>query len=299
MELLHKYNNGNANISIYKDGTREVDFPDSGLNLHYPLNIDIRLMTRCQFGRNPLTGKSVCSFCHESATTDGKDGDYATLLDKLAELPAGVELAVGMNEYNLQVRHFLEVCKYRGHIVNVTVNQMLLGKTTPVLLELISEGLIKGLGISYRNSRLLPKELVEYENTVIHVILGIDDIHDVAELSNQGIRKILLLGEKDFGFNKGNVNLNSKKHKDWYNKLPQLFYFFPVVSFDNLALQQLEIQKRISKEDWVALYNGEYSFYIDAVAGTYSPSSRSPDRTSWKDLSISGYFQKLTSQKAA
>lgn len=73
MKLLHKYQNGNATIELFSDGTRVTEWPDNeSLKLDYPLNVDIRLMTKCPYGLNPRTGKAVCSFCHESATTDGK-----------------------------------------------------------------------------------------------------------------------------------------------------------------------------------------------------------------------------------
>lgn len=73
MKLLNKYNNGNCTIEIYSDGTRITEWPDNEpLKLEYPLNVDIRLMTKCPYGLNPKTGKAVCSFCHESATRDGK-----------------------------------------------------------------------------------------------------------------------------------------------------------------------------------------------------------------------------------
>ena len=60
MELLNKYKNGNCTIEIYSDGTRIIEWPDGEeMKLDFPLNIDIRLMTKCDFGYNPTTGKSV------------------------------------------------------------------------------------------------------------------------------------------------------------------------------------------------------------------------------------------------
>ena len=94
MKLLNKYNNGNCTIEIYSDGTRITEWPDNEpLKLEYPLNVDIRLMTKCPYGLNPKTGKAVCSFCHESATTDGKECDYDALLKQLEGLPKGAEIS--------------------------------------------------------------------------------------------------------------------------------------------------------------------------------------------------------------
>ena len=47
---MYTYKNGNATVTIEKDGTRIIEFVDE-LNLEYPLNIDIRVSTQCSFGQ--------------------------------------------------------------------------------------------------------------------------------------------------------------------------------------------------------------------------------------------------------
>ena len=70
--IIAQYKNGNADVTIMSNGTREIEYEDE-LFLDYPLNIDIRTSSRCSFGLNPKTGKAFCDFCHESATTDGSE----------------------------------------------------------------------------------------------------------------------------------------------------------------------------------------------------------------------------------
>lgn len=284
-----KYKNGNASIEIQTDGTRTIEF-DETLNLEYPLNIDIRVQSICPLGYNPKTNKAVCSFCHESATTDGNECDYATLLNKLEGLPKGIELAIGCNILTDSFVMFLTECHNMGYICNVTINQLSLknNNIAPLLGKYIN-----GLGISYRNAIKIPQKFIDYENMVVHVIAGIDDVNDIIKLKNQGVKKILVLGEKDFGFNSGNVDLNSAKHKEWYRKLRSLFDIFEVVSFDNLALEQLNVKRFVPDSLWDTLYQGEYSFYINAVTGMYSRSSRSHDTTQWDELSLQQYFKTL------
>ena len=51
---------------------------------------------------------------------------------------------------------------------------------------------------------------------------------------------------------------------------------FDVVSFDNLALKQLEVKRFVSDEDWEHYYMGEdgtHSMYIDLVKGEFGISS--------------------------
>lgn len=107
---------------------------------------------------------------------------------------------------------------------------------------------------------------------------------------NKGVNKILILGEKDFGYNSGKVDLNSRKHKEWRWFLSDLFKLFEVVSFDNLALEQLKPERFLTRKDFEIFNQGEYSMYINAVEGYYSPSSRSNHRMYWNKISIKEFF---------
>lgn len=287
--MLSRYINGNASITLYKDGTRVVEC-DGDLKLQWPLNIDIRISEQCAFGLNPKTGAAICDFCHESATTNGKHANLNELINVLNDLPAGVELAVGLNQITPEVEQFLLDCHMHGWIVNTTVNQGHLPRDKHKLQRLLEMNLIHGLGISYRRGmKDIPPEFVRYENTVVHVIVGIDSILEAKELSKSGVRKILVLGEKDFGFNVGKVQLKSKAHQHWYRSVHELFELFDVVSFDNLALEQLNIKRFV--KNWDTMYQHEHSFYINAVQKYFSPSSRSNDKTNYTmGVSIEEYF---------
>lgn len=298
MEPLYRYTNGNCYIEIYDDGTRTVEWPDNEeMKLAYPLNIDIRLMTKCDFGYNSTTGKSVCSFCHESARTDGIECDYQKLKEVLTGLPQGIELAIGMNDLTEGLTEFLKWCKTQDYIVNGTINQGVLAKksNTEKLAGLISDNLLKGIGISFRpRMPKIPRDLINYQNTVVHVIAGIDDFETVKRLALQGVKKVLVLGEKDFGFNAGKVDLTGKSHKVWKSRIMELTDEFEVVSFDNLALRQLGIKEKLSNEVWDEFYQGEHSFYINAVGQYFAPSSRSNlMNKKFEEISLRGYFELL------
>jgi len=283
--------NGNATINIFNDGTRIIKFKHK-LSLDYPLNIDIRVSTFCSLGYNKKTGKSICSFCHESATTNGIECDYDLLKQKLEPLPFGIELAIGVNKISQNLIEFLNWCKNKGFICNVTINQLHINSYQKHIEKLITEDLIKGLGVSYRNNIInVPESIKQYENTVLHVINGIDSINEVIELRNTlGIKKILILGEKDFGFNKGNVDLESRKHREWFWWVSKLFNIYEIVSFDNLALEQLNIKRFFDQKNWDKFYQMENSLYINAVDGYLSPSSRSYEKVSWNDITIKDFF---------
>jgi len=299
MKTIVKYENGNAVVELFDDGTRVITSPDNEFNFEFPLNLDIRVSTRCSFGRNPKTGKGVCDFCHESASTDGKECDYEELKHTLDELPKGVELAIGCNSFTDDLREFLVWCGHRGFITNLTVNQGHLIAFYEGLSQLIENDFIKGLGISYRSEMKwdVPDYFLEYENSVFHVIAGIDDFQDVQYLKARGVKKILVLGEKDFGFNEGKVDLDSKCHQEWFWWVAKLFDDFETVSFDNLALEQLKLERLFSPEQWEEFYQGEFSFYINAVEKYFAPSSRSLDITTWDNISIREYFNYIKQSK--
>ena len=291
--IIAKYKNGNAEITLSSDGTRVIEYPDSGIRLDYPLNIDIRVSSRCAFGLNPKTGKAICDFCHESATTDGYSADLDYLYDTiLSGLPAGVELAIGINEWHNDLIVFLKKCKMSGWIVNATINQGHIRRDKGYIEYAITNGLINGLGISYRQGMLdIPEWILQYQNSVVHVIAGIDSIDSVRKLAEKGVKKILVLGEKDFGFNLGRVKLTTPEHIKWYREVYTLFKLFDVVSFDNLALEQLNIKRFV--KNWEELYQHEYSFYINAVDGYFAESSRSDNKKEFGQQNIQMYFWSL------
>jgi hypothetical protein len=295
-EILHRYQNGNAEITIFEDGTSVIETPEDQdfLDLEYPLNIDVRVSTYCSFGKKK--GKSsdtaVCSFCHESASQDGVECDYEKLKEKLMKFPDGLELAVGCNELTAGLEQFIKDVGSK-FIVNLTINQGHIHRFADRVLKLVADRKVWGIGISYRPSLewKVPKEIVDYPNTILHCIVGIDSVKDVLALRKKGVKKILLLGEKDFGFNEGKVDTKSKSHMDWRFALPIVLSKFPVVCFDNLALEQLPVQKLISPEDWGVIYRGEHSFYIDAVNGWYKRSSRVAPFVEWDAMSAPTYFK--------
>lgn len=291
--MLASYVNGNAHIEIYPDGKRVITY-DGELKLDMPLNIDIRVSNKCSFGQRPDGTYVLCSFCHEEAKTDGNECDYGLLKSKLYGLPKGIELAIGANNITDGLKDFLVWCYMQGYISNLTINQGHLKRDMKHLMYLIDNDYIKGLGVSFRCGIRwdVPESILTYPNTVFHVICGIDTISDVIGLSARGVKKILVLGEKDFGFNAGKVDTKSQVHKSWLWHVRSLFDIFDVVSFDNLALEQLRINRFFSNSDWGTFNQGEHSFYIDAVRQVYKPSSRDKNECHW-DVTINEYFKQL------
>lgn len=285
--------NGNVEITIHADGTRIIDYPGkdpSVIDLAYPLNVDLKVSSRCMFGYDPRTRKAVCDFCHESARTDGTECDYDHLERVLADLPLTTEIALGINEVTDGLVEFLTSMHAQGRIINGTFNQGLV--KTGRHRRITDKRLLKGVGISWRRGAWGTDDpIYRHPDTVLHVIAGIDNFDEVLEtVTSAGIKKVLVLGEKNFGFNHGRVDLSSPGHRAWYTRLHELFAH-ALVSFDNLGLEQLNVRRYFRAANWDVFHQGERSIYLDAVKKTFAPSSRSPETTSWHHTSLKDYWQ--------
>lgn len=300
-----RYKNGNAVVSLdLRDGTRIIEYPDNEpLTLQTPLNVDIRVSTQCPYGYDTVTQKFTCAFCHESALVAGQECDYDVLQETLVgqNLPRGTEIALGVNEVTDNLIKFVKNLWQHGLVVNITMNERYITEFGDVgLLKL--KPYIFGLGISYRSLQgclSLPDWIADYPHTVIHVINGIDDFDNVKELGVK-YRKLLVLGEKDFGFNRGKVDLTTPRHQQWKVNIMQLTKVFNIVSFDNLGLQQLGIRGKITDEEYKSFYQGEHSMYINAVEQYFAPSSRTRNGIArFNEIDLRSYFQFCEQRRAS
>lgn len=66
------------------------------------------------------------------------------------------------------------------------------------------------------------------------------------------------------------------------------------MSFDNLALEQLKIKRFfLDEKEWNTTYQGEHSFYINAVDGYFAPSSRSYYKVGFDKTIIQDFFKNV------
>ena len=73
---------------------------------------------------------------------------------------------------------------------------------------------------------------------------------------------------------------------------------FEVISFDNLAIAQLDVKRLMNEEQWEEFYmgdDGNYTFYIDMVDGTFGKNSLATERHPIMD-NIDLMFQKIMNE---
>lgn len=232
--------------------------------------------------------------CHEKCTPDGKHADLMNL-KFIDNLHPYTELALNGNDpLHPDLVPFLEKCKELKLVPSLTVNHHTFNKNIEFLKFLCDKKLIYGLGVSIDGVYNDGKENVDnmisrfkmFPNLVLHVINGIISVEDLKLLKGNDL-KVLILGYKQFGRGVDFFGYNGLgvlcSQNDLYNKLPEIVddEWFDVVSFDNLAIEQLEPQRLMSDEEWDKMYMGDdgtHTFYIDAVNGQFSKSSTSTKR---------------------
>ena len=287
MGILNAYSNGNTLVEIYSDGTKIRTYENEPI-INFPESIDIKITDHCNLG---------CKFCHESSTTKGLHGDLNVLKEILSELPAGIEIAVGggMPLDHPDLIEFLSFIKLKGIIANITINQGHIKEYFSLIKYLIKDEFVKGIGVSIssNNFKYVEELLKLSDNVVFHVIAGINEISILDKLISFENCKVLILGYKIHGFGIQYYNENIKENiKKWYNLLPS-YIGKCIISFDNLAIEQLNVKRLFTIEGWKTFYMGDdftFTMYIDAVKQEYAPTSRSTERTSFKDFTLIQYF---------
>jgi len=288
------YQNGNYKVIFdLTTGTKVRSTEDDSFVAAYPESMDIKICDKCNMG---------CLQCHENSTPDGLCGDILSesFIDHLNPY---TELAIGGGNplEHPDLIPFLKKCKKLKLIPSMTVNQLHFMNNIDLLKELVHKKLIYGLGISLVT---VTDEFVDavkqFPNAVIHVINGIVHPIQLAQLAYNDL-KILILGYKEFRRGK-DMYAHQKDSIDELKTmlrvvLPDILdnQWFSVVSFDNLALTQLNVKSLMSEEKWEEFYMGDdgaATMYVDMVKREFAKSSTSTERYPLEDR-IETMFEKI------
>lgn len=273
---MKSYINGNYVVMIKDDGTKIRFTQDDELRPAFPENIDIKITDRCDLG---------CAFCYENSTINGQHADLFKwgFIDSLHPF---TEVALNGNDLtHPDLLQFLEKFKEKQVFTNLTVNQIHFLRHYDTLKDWCDKKLIYGLGISllYPTDELIEKAQT-IPNAVIHTINGVVTCDNLTKLSEKGL-KILILGYKSLGRGITYQETYSDEIKAKMDNLRSHIKYiidnklFNVLSFDNLALEQLKIKDLMTEEQWNNFYmgdDGDFTFYIDMVKGQFARNSIAP-----------------------
>ena len=316
LPVLAHYRDGNHYETIFEDGTKvsQTIFSWSRrLTFDFPTNMDLKISDQCPVG---------CKYCHESSTPNGKFGNIMDL-PFVDTLVPGTECAIGggsaLNHPDLVP--FLRKLKKQGVLANLTVNQkeLQIPNLAQKMKVILKEGLVHGVGVSLTDNKTFYKTVDEiygdYPNLVVHTIAGILNKDDMPCIKG---RKTLILGYKDLKGRRAGEFYESDKAEIEKNitalklNLPYVRRITKLISFDCLAIKQLDPKKRlwVSDKDWDTLFQGDdyadktktgklqnRTMYVDAVTMTVARSSTQPlnERLSFTDEDIKALFKKSCS----
>ena len=280
-KLLGSYHNGNYFVELYQDGTKKYYCDQDQMISEFPETLDINISNRCD---------QNCKFCYQNCSKAGKVANLSQFTSLVDNIKPWTEIAINGNDINdQQLIEWLQYCKQRNIIVNVTINGNHLVTNLKHVKYLQENNLIYGLGVSVQTiSQPILNAIKQCKNVVLHLVCGICNQKVLQTLYDQNF-KVLFLGFKKCG--KGDwyyerhgdvVEENINYVKD---NLKQIVKHFQVVSFDNLALVQLDVRNSISEQAWEKYYlgkDGTRSMYLDFVNETFHVSSISKDMFSGK-----------------
>lgn len=283
-----QYTNGNYFVEINKkDGTKIRTTLEDDFQAEFPENIDIKITNWCDM---------ACPFCHENSNPEGKHailfddenltaGTYAQKL--FNSLVPGTELALGGGKVTSHpyLEELLHLLKRKGIFANITVHEKELHANIDKIQRWLDEDLVKGVGVSI--TRLVMPETIDFakknETVVLHTIAGIMNYEDYKKIASKDI-KILILGYKDFrrghSFLATQNDIISNNIRSIKDNIKEIMNMFKVLSFDNLALNQLDPKSALDEDTWNLLYQGQdsnHTMYIDLVNMTYAGHSTTPE----------------------
>lgn len=270
-DILTTYRNGNYKVVLLKDGTKIRYNNEDNLHASFAESIDCTITTVCDGG---------CRYCYLNCNPNGKHADLnQPFFDTLNR---GQELALNGNDLSHpHLVEFLQRMKRQGVICNLTVNQKHFMQHVDFLRMLAKDELIYGLGISLIDSsdRSLYEYIEAFPNAVIHTIDGLLTEQDIKNMSDRNIKllilgyKILGRGDKYYWAHQKDIENNVR----WLGEnIMTIKDQFAVVSFDNLAIEHLDLKSKVDLRVWDYSYMGDEgssTFYIDAVNKKFAVSS--------------------------
>lgn len=296
MKKISDYMNGNVHITLYDNGTRIMDSgEDDHFDFAYPTNTDITITKKCD---------GNCPWCYLGCT---KNGEHADLMSwKFFDtIPSGIEMAINLNDMSHpQLEEFLLKMKNKSIFVNGTINEKHFLKHYDIIKKYADEGLLHGVGISLTDptDEFIDK-VSTIRNAVVHIVNGLFTKDDYIKTYNKNL-KLLILGYKDIGRGYGFQVIHQdeiKENQDFlYSILPVMMLEYDVISFDNLAIEQLKIKDFVSKEEWDRLYQGDdgtSTFAIDLVDGTFSRNSMERNKKYPISNSITDMFDTIKKER--
>jgi hypothetical protein len=280
-ESWKEYTNGNLRVFInVEDGTKIRTTMDDEFSADFPESVDMKITNYCKMG---------CKMCHEKSTEKGEHADLSNMDGTfLRTMRPYTEIAIGGGAptSHPQLEDLLKYLKEKKILANITVHEKELLENLGRIMAWARKDLVKGIGVSV-HSEYDPRVFdfaEDNRNTVLHVIAGLTPMKVIESYADCNM-KLLILGYKNMGRGAEYYGEHGKEIEKEIaaleKNMDKLFKMFTVVSFDNLALRQLNIRGHVSEDEWNLCYQGSdatHTMYIDLVKKEFAATSTSEKR---------------------
>lgn len=275
--MIHRYRNGTYDVTI--DDTDGTKIRDSGENdsfvAEFPESIDLNITDACSVG---------CPFCYRNCTSAGANASLQDVSDIVSTMHPFTEVALGGGSpiEHPRIDEILEECRSRNVFSNITVHRTHFMENLGRIDGWAESRLVFGVGCSadgYYDD--VASECASRGNVVVHLIAGIVRPCDIAKYAVRGC-KLLILGYKNMGRASVESVPDMSETARVVGDIVSGRIRCKVVSFDNLALEQLGIRRLIGEDRWNGMYMGDdgvdgaltsASMYVDAVSHVYARNS--------------------------
>lgn len=195
------------------------------------------------------------------------------------QLPYGTEIIIlgGNPLLHPGLTNFLDMLRRSGKINSINLHQDYIDNDTIDILKKLQDcGNIYNINI-YCSSTVEP-EYYDIERVTYCVDIGKSPISILDSLKEESV---LVLGCKGVNKNLNNCSEHTTRNiKNWYKNIYK-YLLMDSINFDNLALEQLNMQRLLPEDIWNDYYIGndnQFSMYVDLVEGKYSASDTSSIR---------------------
>lgn len=297
--MWHKYKNGNHEVYINdENGTKirkTIDDNATEFISDFADSVDFKITNKCF---------NNCAFCHEKSVPDGLEGKIENW-KFLNTLHPYTEMAIGGGDVLTYdgLYDLLEILKSKHIYANITISQNNIYNDK--IDYIVKNNLIKGIGVSlYGYNEDDINRIKSLPNTVVHLINGVTACEaSFNQLADKDL-KVLILGYKTFGrgvdYIKNKDNSYVYDEMNWVEQnIEDYMMRFKVVSFDNLAVEQLKLKEKLTDRQWKMFYGGDdgtHTFYIDGVDKQFAKSSTSTERFNLLD-NIDDMFHLIRQQQ--
>lgn len=288
-----EYENGNCHVGLdLTDGTK-VRTCEGDPRPEFPDSIDLKITERCDLG---------CPFCHEASTPDGSHASPSDIRHIASGLPVGAEIAVGGGNPLAypSLEAVLQDFRSVGLVANLTAHLTHAMRSVDDIAHFRALHLVWGLGLSGVGAGVWliqqsQPTLID-NNTVLHYVAGVDSCNAVRNLRED--HKVLILGYKMRGRGAAAYTDATARNIGAWRYFMRAILRKPnlLVSFDNLAIVQLEVESLVSPDVWNRHYmgdDGEFTMFVDAVQMEYAASSLDEKRLPLGSMTVAEAFATL------